>query len=253
MSSKQIGFDLTNIGQLLKEKREEKGLTIDDASTALKLRKTLVTALESGDWKGLPHPIYVKGYVKEYARVLNMEETILPFLVAPVSDAAPDEEKPVEAVPPQRRNGFFQIKLPSRPYIIYGIVIVLIGVYFIFELKHRHIDTPASATRRVEAPELERAGHVSSKSYDQTREGVPGLSQTKKLMITCHERTWISVVIDGVEKKEFMLNPQEIIVLNGKERFDLLVGNAGGVKLFMNGKDTGFQGETREVRRITLS
>jgi hypothetical protein len=41
-------------------------------------------------------------------------------------------------------------------------------------------------------------------------------------------------------------------VLNGKDGFDLLIGNAGGVKLFYNGKDTGFAGEEGEVRRINL-
>jgi hypothetical protein len=79
------------------------------------------------------------------------------------------------------------------------------------------------------------------------------ISDGKKLMITCRERTWVSVVIDDAEKKEFMLNAQEMIVLHAKERFDLLIGNAGGVNLFLNGKDMEFTGKSGEVKRIKLS
>jgi len=32
----------------------------------------------------------------------------------------------------------------------------------------------------------------------------------------------------------------------------LLVGNAGGVKLFFDGKDTKFEGASGEVKRVTL-
>ena len=72
-------------------------------------------------------------------------------------------------------------------------------------------------------------------------------------MIACQQRTWVRIVIDGTEKKEFIMNPEEVVVLNGKEGFDLLIGNAGGVKLFYNGKDIGFSGDEGEVRRINLS
>jgi len=80
---------------------------------------------------------------------------------------------------------------------------------------------------------------------------VPPLIE-KKLLITCHERTWISVIVDGKEKKEFMLNPKDVLVLNAKEGFDLLIGNAGGIKLFLNGKDLGFSGKSGEVKRLKI-
>lgn len=44
------------------------------------------------------------------------------------------------------------------------------------------------------------------------------------------------IVIDGTEQKEFMLNPKEVVKLKAKQSFALLIGNAGGVKLFYNGR-----------------
>jgi hypothetical protein len=72
-------------------------------------------------------------------------------------------------------------------------------------------------------------------------------------MIACEDRTWVRVVIDGLEKKEFTLNPEEVVVLSAKDKFDLLIGNAGGVRLIYNGKDMGLPGERGEVKRVNLS
>jgi hypothetical protein len=49
-----------------------------------------------------------------------------------------------------------------------------------------------------------------------------------------------------------MLNPQEVIMLSAKEKFDLLIGNAGGIKMLLNGKDVQFSGKNGEVKRIQL-
>ena len=65
-------FDLDKIGQLLKAAREEKGLTLEDVSRALFLRKSIIGAVESGDWQRLPHDVYVKGYATQYASFLNV-------------------------------------------------------------------------------------------------------------------------------------------------------------------------------------
>ena len=65
-------FSLCRIGQLLRETREERGLTFDTSSNALFIRKRVVEAIEAGDWDNLPHPVYVKGYVTHYAAFLNI-------------------------------------------------------------------------------------------------------------------------------------------------------------------------------------
>jgi len=80
-------FDLCRIGQLLRERREERGLTFDEVSDALCVRKRVVGAIEAGDWDRLPHPVYVKGYITQYAALLKVSE---PFLLE--SEAASMED-----------------------------------------------------------------------------------------------------------------------------------------------------------------
>ena len=65
-------FDLCRIGELLRQTREEKGLSFEEVSEALFVRKRVIGAIEAGDWDNLPHPVYVKGYVTQYAAFLDI-------------------------------------------------------------------------------------------------------------------------------------------------------------------------------------
>jgi cytoskeleton protein RodZ len=77
-----LPFDLLQIGQLLREEREERAISLSDVSEALFVRKAVVAALESGRWELLPHQVYVKGYVKQYASYLGMNRDLLQGLFA---------------------------------------------------------------------------------------------------------------------------------------------------------------------------
>ena len=87
------------LGALLKAKRTEKNIAIGEVAERLKFSAKQIESLESGDYKGLPEPIFVKGFIKTYGRFLGLDtEQITPFLneVFPsqvaVTPAAPASE-----------------------------------------------------------------------------------------------------------------------------------------------------------------
>lgn len=246
-------FELDKIGKILRKKREEKGLSIADISETLFYRKSIIRAIESGDWDSLPHIVYVKGYVRKYSELLDIVEEIDPFIKENIQEASnPDKDEVADVYEPKKaleinmpREGVFKIpKIPKAVFFYASIIIVIIG-FFVFDLIYKE--------RKITS-KVENAVRVSNSVMTKEENNLmPQVVDTKKLMITCHERTWISVIIDGTEKKELMLKPEEVVILNAKDRFDLLVGNAGGIKIFLNGKDTEFKGEKGQVKRITLS
>ncbi len=69
-------FDLVKIGQLLRDTREKQGMTPDEVSRELFLGKRVVGAIEAGDWESLPHPVYVRGYVRQYGAFLNIVDLL---------------------------------------------------------------------------------------------------------------------------------------------------------------------------------
>lgn len=69
-------IDLAVIGPLLRAAREKNGISVAGAAEALFVKKSTLSAIESGQWETLPHPLYVKGYVKSYASYLGALEAI---------------------------------------------------------------------------------------------------------------------------------------------------------------------------------
>ncbi len=59
-------------GSILKKEREKKGLRRLDVARDLKLSEKFVSYLEQDHYEKLPGPTYVKGYVRSYARYLNI-------------------------------------------------------------------------------------------------------------------------------------------------------------------------------------
>jgi cytoskeleton protein RodZ len=70
-----MSFDLATIGEILNRAREEKGLSVEQVSETLYLRKSMIRAIESGEWNLLPPAVYVKGYVTDYAKHLKCMTT----------------------------------------------------------------------------------------------------------------------------------------------------------------------------------
>ncbi len=235
-------IDLIKIGQILKEKREEKGLTVIDISDSLCLRKSLVTAIEEGKWDMLPHEVYVRGYLKEYAQLLDVHDDIAAELNKDAEENTPSVEIPIQQKAPS------ESKHVKKRVIIYPLIFVLVIAFFVLNQLYKE----RSASKQVPRQATEPAS-VNVAPINNDKQNLSEYAEIKKLLITCHERTWISVVIDSEEKKEFMLNPQDILVLNAKENFDLLIGNAGGVKLLLNGKEVELTGQSGEVKRIKVS
>ena len=233
-----MSFDLATIGEILNRAREEKGLSVDQVSEALYLRKSVVRAIESGEWNLLPHAVYVKGYVTEYARYLKVYDEIAPYLVA-------EKESP-EASLLEPEDGQLRTRVRERrerPRLRKGILggsVAAVAVITLLLFLHGQREIPLP-------PQYETVSRNSTESQGSWPAG-----ESKKLMIACHERTWIRILIDGTEKKEVMLNPEEVVMFTAKDTFDLLVGNAGGVKLYFNGRDAKFSGESGEVKRVTL-
>lgn len=247
-----MSVDLGKIGSILRAKREEKGINLDEVSNVLCLRKSLIQAIELGKWDFLPHEVYVRSYVKEYANFLKIYDEILPELTEKNIEIEPDTKTDNQVIekPIRRFRKITFTNLPRKALVYPSIVLILAGFYMIEKMKRDHIPVP----------KIETTAGISVQSPSSTENTVtmesqasPVISEGKKLMITCKERTWVSVVIDDTEKKEFMLNAHEMIILNAKDMFDLLIGNAGGVKLILNGKDTEFTGKSGEVKRIKLS
>lgn len=64
---------LPGVGARLRLAREMRQMTVDDVALALKLGPRQVEALEHGNWQGLPGQTFIRGFVRNYARLLQID------------------------------------------------------------------------------------------------------------------------------------------------------------------------------------
>jgi len=72
-------------GQLLREARERQGLSVDDVVSKIKLAARQIVAMEADDFKALPETAFLRGFVRSYAKLLQID-------AQPLLDALPGAE-----------------------------------------------------------------------------------------------------------------------------------------------------------------
>ena len=101
----------TTIGQQLRQRREARSLTIDQAASATRIRAHYLTAMETGEFGLLPSPVHGRGFLRAYAEFLDLDaEPLLAELEG--KETPPPTPQPSEPTEPS--NGPEPIT-PSKP------------------------------------------------------------------------------------------------------------------------------------------
>lgn len=61
------------VGECLRQAREARGLQLADLAQSMKLGMRQIEALEAGDWQALPGATFVRGFVRNYARLVDLD------------------------------------------------------------------------------------------------------------------------------------------------------------------------------------
>lgn len=92
-----------NVGKTLREAREALGMSVHDIAERTKFAPRQVEALEANDYSSLPTATFLRGFVRSYARVLQIDEApllaSLPGMPAPQPEVAVVEKQVDVAFP----------------------------------------------------------------------------------------------------------------------------------------------------------
>lgn len=68
---------LVNVGERLRYCREQQGFTLESVAARTKIQRRILHAIETGDAATLPEPIYIKGFIKQYANAIGLDGVAL--------------------------------------------------------------------------------------------------------------------------------------------------------------------------------
>lgn len=261
-------------GRVLSEARAAKGLAVAEVAAQLRLSASQVTALEADDYERLPGPVFVRGFVRNYARLLGLDPEKLADSIELPHAAVPASA----AIPVSREIPFPARKSASwRPYA--AALAVLVGVVAIYELYYA---SPHSVTvsvpQPVAAPVLQpvptvdetpvvsavvaanplpaEAEPVSQPPQPSEAAGKPadvpaGMAEARFEFASA---SWVEVRDRSERVLLSQLNPagseQRV---TGRPPFSVVIGNARDVRLIFNGKPVDLAPHTRvEVARLIL-
>jgi hypothetical protein len=125
---------LSELGQLLRKARLEKGISLEDMQETTKIRKRYLEAIEDGNYKLLPGNFYVRAFIKSYSEcvgldpneVLQMFRNVIP---------APQVETQVEPNHRKRTgiktNDRWSKRVTTLVFISFLCFIIILMYYFI--------------------------------------------------------------------------------------------------------------------------
>ncbi|OGA79808.1 MAG: hypothetical protein A3G27_08350 [Betaproteobacteria bacterium RIFCSPLOWO2_12_FULL_66_14] len=248
-------------GAMLARGRSEKRLTVEDVSARLKFAPRQIKALEADEYDRLPGTTFVRGVIRSYARLLELDAA--PLLAeferrhapAPVSVDLHDENIPF---PTQRTRS-------TRVYLGLSLVIVAAMAAVLYEWQ---FGLPAAFKREaVPAPavpvDVTRVAAVEpSPVSDAPPPALQGLSSdaagaaagANRLVFEFRQRSWVEVK-DGAGKTLLaQLNaPGTTQVIEGEPPFSLVIGNAAHVRLLYRNEPVDLRPHIKvEVARMSL-
>jgi cytoskeletal protein RodZ len=164
---------LTELGKLLKEKREEKGMSLEELQTATKIQKRYLAAIEDGNYDVLPGTFYARAFIKNYCEAVGLNyETIFDEYAHEIPQAV--KETTTEFEPRSKRerssineeNSFLKRLIPI---LLIGVLIIAI-LFFVWKFLLPDGNDQAKSGEDVKSVELDADANKPKKKEESKKE-----------------------------------------------------------------------------------
>jgi cytoskeleton protein RodZ len=250
------------LGERFRAAREARGLSLSDVSEQIRIRSVYLAAIEEENWSAIGAPVYIRGFLRTYARFLGLdpEEVVADFNKAP---AAPSQ--PVAVAERASRSAYGAETLPEEqgsrgaPLIwaaaVVAVLLVAFVVYNELTMRRNSGSTPlAAGTAASPLPSNTPAATESGSAFGTISQASPSpeasassrLDGPNSIALVLSAPSWLRVTVDGSVSMEGTFPAGTSKTFHGKSAL-VRIGNAGGVEIFVDGKDVGKLGKPGDV------
>jgi len=237
------GAGAARVGALLRQRREVRGLTVDDVGRSMRCGPRRIHAVEEGLFEELPPHPYARGLIGAYANLVGLDAAALLRACGPA--CSPGEGRGIFLRPATERRSWRDWTVPIALACFVTAFVVAQSVL-------------APAPQRLEAPVAPSAAHPPPSAADPAPEPemtaparmAPVVPETPgvRVLIRSEGTTWVEAAPGGVDRQRYELGPGENLEVSARERLDLVLADAGAVRLTVNGRELGFIGSKGEMK-----
>jgi helix-turn-helix protein/uncharacterized protein DUF4115 len=234
------------LGGLLVEARRARGVSLEQAAAATRIRLHSLAALEADHPVELPAPVYVRGYLRTYATYLEIDPELL--LKAYEATLAPGGGSlAIRPLSPLTAGPSMVLTAPAAGAIGLVLLVLAFAGYVYKELDSLR---PPAPLPRVAATALPSPVPSAGATALPTPSPSPTLAS---VTITVTDTTWIDVSVDG--KPQFadagkVLDPGASLSFTGA-KVKVTTGKGLDTIIYLNGKDLGPMGNGVITREYT--
>lgn len=241
-----------SFGRYLRIRRLEKGVNLEVISRETKIRMDCLLLIEQEDHNRLPAEVFVKGFLRAYAKIIGADEddVIRRYLssLQVFKESARSEDDLIRL----NKNYWPRLLLSIGALLC----IIAFSVYVVSFFQGRP-STPAPKSEQFRQ-QKEVVEDIHDKISEPPEVSSPiekhseDISEKLLLKIMALEVTWIKVIIDEKNPEEYVMHPGDHLELEASSNFNLMIGNAGGVKLTLNDESLGVLGKSGQVVNVQL-
>ncbi len=255
---------MESFGHYLKSLREQKNKSLEEIAEATKIALTNLESLERDRYDLLPPLVFVKGFVRSYAQEVGIPpaEALEQFAALAGSKNIGDYQEAERVVfnkPPRGTivsNPLFTIVLTFAGVISIGILLTTVFVRVIAPVFSKSggksaavVSTAAPATGFDLS--AGRGGSDSSGGIRLVNTGKADSSR-KTLEISAIANAWVRVAPDNGPAEELIMSPGDRQKFTAKESFYVQTGNAGGIRMKLDGASRQIHGKMNQSLAISL-
>lgn len=259
---------MDSIGDALRRERLRRGLKLEQVSTHTKIALHHLQAMEENRFDRLPGGLFTRSFLRQYTHVLDLNED---EIIASLKQQFEPPIPPPEPLPRSRPS-----RLPHLPHLptLAWLVIVMLacgGIYTLWEEVQRSSFEAGTAVVRPHArggrPLLESP--AASESAEPQRESHPiedgppvhSVSQLGygspvvplHVVFAATEPVWLSIRSDGIQAYSGTIEGLQSREFDASTKMLVLVGNAGGLTISVNGKPVALAGAHGEVQSLVVT
>lgn len=247
---------LDGCGARLRRSRENAGLSVDEVAARLRMPARVVRSLEAEEWSRLGAPVFVRGQVRSYSRLLGL--TTAPMMAA-LTDVGPIEPSHLISRSHTPRLQWWAEQLGRR--LVY-IVLTLSLAVPAWVATSRHLAGGEGVAAPLDAPIDPRRGEAEAQPASQPRTMVASMTPmptaapaNPDIVIRTSGESWVEVVgLDGATLEKGLLAAGIERRFPASQVARLTIGNASAVELRHQGRSVDMtRFGNANVARFTVS